>query len=228
MSAGGREPMVRRAAYALLVVAVRGRRGRGGPWGEAVLGEFAMTRGSWEAVRWAAGGLTAVWLERRARVRQLPRYDRIARRILVAFVPGLIAAVLVSQFVLGARYVSSDGMAPTLQVHDRFLLDRVGFRLTGVHVGDVLVYRGEAGYKFTQRVVGLPGDTVECRDGRVLRNGIPLRQRLAPDGRLPPVEDCAPVVVRRATCTWWVTTGRSRPTRAGAAPSTRTRCWAGW
>ena len=60
---------MRRAARAVLVAAVRGRRARGGPWGEAALAEFDQTIGSWEAVRWAAGGLRAVWHERRARIR---------------------------------------------------------------------------------------------------------------------------------------------------------------
>ena len=46
--------MMRRAARAVLVAAVRGRRDRGGPWGEAALAEFDQTTGRWEAVRWAA------------------------------------------------------------------------------------------------------------------------------------------------------------------------------
>jgi signal peptidase I len=51
---------VRHLAHKTLAFAVRGRHERGGDWGEALLAEFAETRGDWEAVRWAASGLRAV------------------------------------------------------------------------------------------------------------------------------------------------------------------------
>ena len=46
--------LVRAISRAVLVAAVRGRRARGGPWGEAVLAEFDQTTGRWEAIRWTA------------------------------------------------------------------------------------------------------------------------------------------------------------------------------
>jgi signal peptidase I len=161
--------LVRRAARAVLVTAVRGRKARGGDWGEAVLAEFAETRGGWEAVRWVAGGLRAVWHERRRRARELPRPLRISRRIAVIAVVALVAAVLVNQFVMNVAMMSSGSMEPTLLIGDRYLQDKAAWRLTGLHRGDVVVYN--APNPRIKRVIGLPGDTIECRDGKVWRNG---------------------------------------------------------
>ncbi|MET0494435.1 MAG: hypothetical protein ABW000_15030, partial [Actinoplanes sp.] len=80
------ESPIRRVAHAVLVAAVRGRRERGGDWGEAVLAEFGATTGDLEGIRWAWGGLRAAWQERRGRVSRLPRKVRIARRAVATLV----------------------------------------------------------------------------------------------------------------------------------------------
>jgi signal peptidase I len=170
--------LVRAVARAVLVAAVRGRRDRGGPWGEAVLAEFGQTTGRWEAVRWTAGGLRAVWQERRAKARTRPRYVRISRRILTTAVVGLLAALAVIQFVLTPRYMASGSMEPTVQIGDRYLVDRVGPHVTGIRHGDVVEFpipdaRDRPALK---RIIGLPGDVIECRDGKVFRDGVQLTE----------------------------------------------------
>jgi signal peptidase I len=167
---------MRRAARAVLVAAVRGRRARGGPWGEAALAEFDQTAGSWEAVRWAAGGLRAVWHERRARIKTLPRGVRIQRAAVFAVLLMVPVAVVVNQFVLTPRYMPSGSMEPTVRVQDRFVVDKVSFRLTGIRHGDIIEFDSplQPGTLMLKRVIGLPGDTIECRAGRVFRDGAAL------------------------------------------------------
>jgi signal peptidase I len=191
---------MRRVARAVLTLAVRGRRERGGPWGEAVLSEFDQTAGRWESVRWAAGGLRTVWQERRARVRELPRRVRVQRAIMATAVLGLLASFAVNQFALSARYVASGSMEPTLPIASRFLLDKVGYRVTGIDYGDIVEFPipDAPEHKAVKRVVGLPGDTIECKGGRVYRDGAALDEPYAevddPDGA--GTADCgAPVTV---------------------------------
>jgi signal peptidase I len=92
-------------------------------------------------------------------------------------------------------------MEPTLQVADRVLLDRIGFRATGLHRGDLITFSGavepgERPHTLLKRVIGLPGDTIECRDGHVWRDGSPLDEPYLTT--LEPEEsrtDCSPVTV---------------------------------
>ncbi|WP_306204060.1 signal peptidase I [Actinoplanes sp. RD1] len=186
---------VRRAARGVLVAAVRGRRERGGEWGEAVLAEFGETRGDREAVRWAAGGLRTVWRERRRRVRSLPRPDLIARRLVIGTAFAVVAGLLVNQFALSVRMMPSGSMEPTLRVSDRFLVDKVGFRLTGLHRGDIVVYTGPDGSQRVKRVIGLPGDRIECRDGRVWRDGAPVDEPYLPADPAQGRTDCGALTV---------------------------------
>jgi signal peptidase I len=187
-----RDP-VRAVARFVLTAAVRGRRARGGPWGEAVLAELDEIRGRWQAVRWAAGGLRTVWRERRRRIRQLPLATRIGRRVAVAAVPVVLAGLAVSRFALTPQYMAGPEMEPTFAVADRWVLDRVSLRIWGIHHGDVVAYRKRyAQIEQIRRVIGLPGDTVECRDGRVHRNGGAIDEPYLADGART---DCDPVTV---------------------------------
>ncbi|GLW30539.1 signal peptidase I [Actinoplanes regularis] len=176
-----RESAVRRIAYAVLVAAVRGRRERGGDWGEAVLAEFPETTGDWAAVRWAIGGLRAVRYERRARRRELPRLVRIRRRAVLIALIGVVGGLAVNRFVLSVGYQPSGSMQPTYDISDRYVVDLAAFRLTGVQRGDIVEFPMPGTDRLViKRVIGLPGDTVECRDGRVWRNGSPLDEPYLP------------------------------------------------
>jgi signal peptidase I len=202
MAASGRETVVRRAARAVLVGAVRGRKERGHEWGEAVLAEFGDTQGDWDAVRWAAGGLRTVWHARRGRVRRLPRSVRLSRRVAVLAVLAVLAGLAVNRYVVTVGYMASGSMEPTLAVGDRYLVDKVSYRLTGLHRGDVIVIPGVSAAGDTpppparvKRVIGLPGDTIECRDGVVLRNGVAVNEPYLPPDAAEARTDCPAVTV---------------------------------
>ncbi len=192
------DDLFRRIARAVLTVAVRGRRERGGPWGEAVLGEFDHTTGRWEAVRWAAGGLSAVWQERRGRLRDRPRYVRVSLRVVGYGLTVLIAATLLNRFVIASYYIPSGGMQPTLEVVDRWLVDKVTFRVTGLRHGDIVAVRWpglDDEPAWAKRIIGLPGDSISCHDGRVFRNGTALVEPYLPADPQAAFTECTPVTV---------------------------------
>jgi signal peptidase I len=73
-------------------------------------------------------------------------------------------------------------MKPTLNVRDRVLVNKLSYHLHAVHRGDIIVFKrppGETDPRINdliKRVVGLPGDRIESRDGHVLIDGKPLRE----------------------------------------------------
>jgi signal peptidase I len=119
----------------------------------------------------------------------------------------LLASVLVRTFVITPFSIPSGSMRETLDVGDRILVDRVGYRLGDVHRGDVVVFDGTDTFgavggattswptralraltlglagttrtDYVKRVIGVGGDRVVCcdQDGRITVNGKPLHER---------------------------------------------------
>jgi signal peptidase I len=93
----------------------------------------------------------------------------------------VLSAVLafgIRTFVAEARYIPSGSMLPTLQINDRLIIDKVSYRFEAPDRGDIVVFDPtdellKQNYKdaFIKRVIGLPGETIEVRDGKVYVNG---------------------------------------------------------
>jgi signal peptidase I len=69
--------------------------------------------------------------------------------------------------------VPSSSMKPTLQPGEHFIGDMTYFRTHAPARGDVVLYRfpRDPGTIYVKRIVGLPGDRVEFREGRAFVNG---------------------------------------------------------
>ncbi len=94
--------------------------------------------------------------------------------------PGLIVLFLHS-FVFQAFYVSGSSMNPDFQDGDYLIIDKVGFTMSNIKStfgldtsldlkrGDVLVFRYPANPStfFIKRLIGLPGDRVVVKNGKV-------------------------------------------------------------
>jgi signal peptidase I len=171
---------LRAAGQRLVTLAVRGRRERGGDWGEALLAEFDQVRGTREVLRWTLGGLRVAWRERRARFAALPRRARLRHRGVRLVVAAVLLAVPVRVFAATVFYEASGAMGPSVAIGDRVLVDRLSFHLTGLRHGDVVLVRvtGSDGHRYQglTRVIGLPGDRISCAGGVVRRNGAALAE----------------------------------------------------
>ncbi len=103
----------------------------------------------------------------------------------VVVVSALLVAVLVKTFLVQAFYIPSPSMTPTLMVDDRVLVNKLSYDLHGVHRGDIIVFKSPqpaAEKDLIKRVVGLPGEVVEGRDGHVVVDGQELKEGYLPDG----------------------------------------------
>jgi signal peptidase I len=81
-------------------------------------------------------------------------------------------------------------MVPTLVKNDRVLVNKLSYKLHDVHRGDIVVFTAPPGAATAQvkdlikRVVGLPGETIEGRNGSIFINNKPLDEPyLPPDVR---------------------------------------------
>jgi len=144
--------------------------------------------------------------------------------IIIAF----LLALLIKSFLVQAFYIPSGSMEPTLDIGDRVLVNKLAYKFHPPSRGDVIVFSdphpGPAPHRnpisgffhwvteglgfsappsedFIKRVIGLPGETVEERNGVIYINGKPLKEPYvipdpnASDPRLPDHRTLPPVKV---------------------------------
>jgi len=137
------------------------------------------------------------------------RAARVLRDWLVVLAVALSAAFAVRFWVLQQFYISGPSMETTLYSNDRVLVNKLSYRLHGVHRGDVVVFdritrngNEVAHDDLIKRVVALSGETIEIRNCAVYIDGSVLQEPYLPsrDTDLPtPQEQCRVGDMRRVT-----------------------------
>lgn len=93
--------------------------------------------------------------------------------------PLLIAAVLailIRTFLFGPYKIPTGSMKPTFMENDKIFVDKLSYRFHKPQRGDIIVFKFPKDPKkdFVKRLVGLPGERVEIRNGVLLINGRPM------------------------------------------------------
>ncbi len=94
--------------------------------------------------------------------------NKILKNIL-SFVLVIAIALIIKMFVFSPVKVNGTSMSPTLNDGDIMLLNEIGYRLYGVERFDIVVANVD-GEKLIKRVIGLPGEKVEYRNGDLYIN----------------------------------------------------------
>jgi signal peptidase I len=104
----------------------------------------------------------------------------------VAAVQTLISAAVYATLIVtfGFQVARVDGlsMAPTLEDHDRLIVNKLVYELGDPRPGDIvmLYYPLNPEKMFVKRVIAREGDTVRIVDGRVYVNDVPLHDDYVP------------------------------------------------
>ena len=133
----------------------------------------------------------------------------------------LLVAILIKTFLFQAFYIPSGSMENTLEIDDRVLVNKLSYVLGDVQRGDVIVFDDPRGgfeqpeesvvdsalrnlfesiglaaprSEFIKRVIALPGESIEARDGVVLVNGVPIDEPYLKDPGAP-IPPFGPVLV---------------------------------
>jgi signal peptidase I len=135
----------------------------------------------------------------------------IVRETVVLVALAVLLAVVFKTFLVAAFYIPSGSMESTLNISDRVLVEKVSYRFGDIEHGDVVVFVHEdpsldltgpsnpvTGFfsglgqaigvvppsdrDFIKRVVGLPGDTITCENGDLVRNGAKVEEPYVDEG----------------------------------------------
>ena len=118
-------------------------------------------------------------------------FKTLASAMLLAF--GIRACVA------EARFIPSESMLPTLEIDDRLIIEKISYHFRKPERGDVVVFRPTDALKeqnfneaFIKRVIGVPGDIIEVKNGEVYVNDTQLTEKYILD---PPNYEYGPVKV---------------------------------
>jgi signal peptidase I len=109
-----------------------------------------------------------------------------------------VYATLIVTFCFQVARVDGLSMAPTLQDHDRLIVNKLVYELGEPRPGDIvmLYYPLNPEKMFVKRVIAKEGDTVRIVDGHVYVNDIPLRDDYVPE-EFRSHDDWGPTVVQQ-------------------------------
>lgn len=101
--------------------------------------------------------------------------------------------------IIETRYLPSGSMLPTLQINDRFLIDKTAYHSQLPQRGDLVLFQPtevlrQQNFKevFLKRIIGLPGEKLAVKNGLVYINGKPLQENYIKER---PQYEFGPVVV---------------------------------
>lgn len=86
----------------------------------------------------------------------------------------LFLAVWIMTFIVSQNKVPSGSMMPTLNVNDRIIVSRLPYYYRLPKRGELVVFNGPDGEKWIKRVIGLPGEKIDIREGNVYINEVYL------------------------------------------------------
>ena len=125
-----------------------------------------------------------------------------AGREVVAGIKTLVSAAIYATLIVtfGFQIARVDGlsMAPTLEDHDRLIVNKLVYEIGDPRPGDIvmLYYPLNPEKMFVKRVIAKEGDTVRIVDGHVDVNGIPLQDDYVPQ-EFRSHDDWGPQVVQQ-------------------------------
>jgi signal peptidase I len=134
----------------------------------------------------------------------------------VLLIVAFVLALLLRSFLVQAFYIPSESMIPTLEIGDRVLVNRLSHRWSAPERGEIVVFSDEASAErnaenplvaglrslaaglgltppseedLIKRIIGLPGETIEIREGVVYVDGQELPEAATSEGGYLSVRD---------------------------------------
>lgn len=82
----------------------------------------------------------------------------------------LILSLVIRAFLFTPYVVHGESMLPTLKGEELLIVNKFIYEVKEPDYGDIIVFHTDEQRDFIKRVIGLPGDEIEIKDGKVFLN----------------------------------------------------------
>lgn len=102
--------------------------------------------------------------------------------IIQTIVIALAFYTVVHLFIAQPNKVDGSSMVPTFHTSDRILTSKLSYRFGTPHRGDIIVFTppNPQNGDYIKRIIGLPGETIELKNGQVYINDQLLSEKYLP------------------------------------------------
>lgn len=122
---------------------------------------------------------------------------------IVSILFSIILGLFIRTYIMEARWIPSGAMEPTLNgtpnqwEADKVIVDKFGYKFANPKRGDIIVFSPTEALReeqfenaFIKRIVALPGEKVELKQGKVYINDKPLEENYVASRQLTSTEVC--------------------------------------
>lgn len=83
----------------------------------------------------------------------------------------IVVVLFIAIYVVGLQQVVGDSMNPTLNNGDILIIDKLTPKLSNIKRGDIISFYYDESKFLVKRVIGLPGEYIEIKEGKLYING---------------------------------------------------------
>ncbi|WP_020615191.1 signal peptidase I [Paenibacillus daejeonensis] len=113
-------------------------------------------------------------------------WRRELREWVLSISMAVVIALLIQNYAFAQAEVRQSSMSGTLEEGHRLVEDKLSYVFSEPKRGDIVIIDGpESDVRLIKRLIALPGDTVDMREGLVYLNGVKLEESYAKGQTFP-------------------------------------------
>lgn len=98
-----------------------------------------------------------------------------------AIIIALIVAFIIRAFIISPIIVDGPSMQPTLNDRDQMIVNKFNYHFSDPNRFDIVIFHATEEKDYIKRVIGIPGDYVEVKEGELYINNEKAEEYFLPD-----------------------------------------------